>query len=152
MLVKWILFFSFITLITLYFFIGRALARRRVRNGQKPFFGTAWLLSRRERGLVDPRFAPAQAWPGQGGYYTPQQGGYYAPVPGQQYPMGSMYAPPPPVYDGHRPPVYDAGANGAGVGGTKIDPSQGGQTSGVGPAMQGAGDFAPPAGPPPARS
>ncbi|KXJ89594.1 hypothetical protein Micbo1qcDRAFT_235354 [Microdochium bolleyi] len=158
---KWVLFFAFITFFTLYFFGGRALARKRVRNNQKPFFGTAWLLSRRERGLVDPRYAtPAAAWPGHngnnGGYYRNQQPqqGYYGGQ--QQYPMGDMYAPPPPVYDGHRPPVYEAGAApGGGVGGTKVDPNQ---TSGVGPAAPGApsaaggaNDFAPPSGPPPAR-
>ncbi|KAH7018369.1 uncharacterized protein B0I36DRAFT_368395 [Microdochium trichocladiopsis] len=157
-IVKWVLFFAFITFVTFYFFVGRALARRRVRNNKKPFFGTAWLLSRRERGLVDPRYAGA-AWPGQNGPYyqypaqrNHQQAGYYGPQ--QQYPMGDMYAPPPPVYDGHRPPVYDA--NGAAgtpgdVGAAKIDPNQG-QTSGVGPAAPGANDFAPPSGPPPARS
>ncbi|KAJ1324402.1 RCR-like protein [Microdochium nivale] len=161
-IVKWVLFFAFITFFTVYFFGGRGSARRRVRNNKKPFFGTAWLLSRRERGLVDPRYA-AGAWPGHntnGPYYHysahpgQQQQGYYGGQ--QQYPMGDVYAPPPPVYDGHRPPVYEAGAApGDNVGGAKIDPNQ---TSGVGPAAPGpssgtggANYFAPPPGPPPAR-
>lgn len=107
----------------------------RTLQHQLANLSSQWLLSRQERAGVDPRYA----WP-QAQYSNYQQ-------PGANYgPPGAygMHAMPPPVYDpNNRPPMYD-GANGAPMGGTKVDPVQ----TGVEPAR---GEYAPPPGPPPAR-
>ncbi|KAI6086700.1 hypothetical protein F4821DRAFT_124151 [Hypoxylon rubiginosum] len=134
-IVKWSLFLGITSLLAFYLIFGRMHAKKRVRAGLKPAAWNGWLLSRQERAGVDPRYA----WP-QAQYSNYQQ-------PGANYgPPGAygMHAMPPPVYDpNNRPPMYD-GANGAPMGGTKVDPVQ----TGVEPAR---GEYAPPPGPPPAR-
>lgn len=125
--------------------LGRRHALRRVRAGRKPVPGTGWLLSRQERGLVDPRYA-VPAWPGQAVYVQYHPGGPQAPTgagagggPGGWYNMQNM-PPPPPVYDANRPPMYD-GDSASPAGATKVDPDQQGAVN--------RDDYAPPAGPPP---
>ncbi len=92
-----------------------------------------WLLSRYERAQVDPNYA-----------YPQPVYGVYRPVYGNTTGGGAeyygMHSMPPPVYDPSRPPVYDGPP-----GGSKVDPVQERQ----GQAPTGAGEYAPPAGPPP---
>lgn len=74
-----------------------------------------WLLSRRQRATYDPAFRQPQV--------------YYAVYPQGQQPPNSynMYPMPPPVYDPNSaPPNYQPP-----LGGTKVDPIQGAQISGV---------------------
>ncbi|OTB00740.1 hypothetical protein M426DRAFT_324100 [Hypoxylon sp. CI-4A] len=132
-IVKWSVFFGIILLLGLYLILGRLHAKKRVRRGLKPMSYHGWMLSRQERAGVDPRYA----WP-QATYSNYQQG-----PGGPGYGMQG-YPAPPPVYDpNNRPPMYEGGA--PPMGGAKIDPVQ----SGVEPARQPSGDYAPPPGPPP---
>ncbi|KAI0531767.1 hypothetical protein GGR58DRAFT_216029 [Xylaria digitata] len=127
-IIKYTIFFAFVLLLVGWVVGGRFHAKRRLQKGLKPLGYHAWLLSRHERAQVDPAYAypqpvyrPVGNNNGSGDYYT-------------------MYPMPPPVYDPSRPPVYDGPPVGS-----KVDPSQGqGQA-------QAQGDYAPPAGPPPAR-
>ncbi|KAI1251653.1 hypothetical protein MGN70_006221 [Eutypa lata] len=139
-IIKWSLFLAFVLFITIWMIGGRRHALRRVRAGKKPIFGTGWLLSRQERGLVDPRYA--NPWPGQAVYVQYHPGGPHGQPPaggGGWYNMQNM-PPPPPVYDGNRPPMYEGVDNAApAAGNTKVDPDQANRGS----------DYAPPAGPPP---
>ncbi|RYP80511.1 hypothetical protein DL770_006184 [Monosporascus sp. CRB-9-2] len=156
-IVKWAIFLAFVTSIMLWMIVGRRHAKRRVRAGRKPAFGTGWLLSRHERALVDPRYA-APPWPGHlhGAphavyvHYQPGPHGQQPPAGGGWYNMQNM-PPPPPVYDANnRPPMYEGvGPAAPAAAGSKVDPNQGG--AGGGEAAGGArGDeYAPPAGPPP---
>ncbi|KAK7751185.1 hypothetical protein SLS62_006869 [Diatrype stigma] len=140
-IIKWSLFLAFVLFITVWMVLGRRHALRRVRAGRKPAPGTGWLLSRQERGLVDPRYAAP--WPGQAVYVQYHPGGPQAPAgsgPGGWYNMQNM-PPPPPVYDANRPPMYDGGDSNSPAGATKVDPDQQGAA--------GRDDYAPPAGPPP---
>ncbi|KAI1464272.1 uncharacterized protein F4812DRAFT_217924 [Daldinia caldariorum] len=127
-IVKWSLFLGILLLLMLYLVFGRMHARKRIRAGMKPMAYHGWLLSRQERGAVDPQYAWPQA------SYTPYQQG-----PGYGASGYGMHPIPPPVYDpNNRPPMYE--------GGSKIDPVQ----TGVEPTRQPAGnDYAPPPGPPP---
>ncbi|KAI0011950.1 hypothetical protein F4779DRAFT_615130 [Xylariaceae sp. FL0662B] len=124
-IIKWVLFLSFILLIGLYLVLGRVHAKRRLRKGMKPMAYHAWLLSRQERARVDPQYA----WP-QASYtnYNHNQAGpdYYG-----------MHNMPPPVYDPNRPPMYEGGP--PPMGGGKVDPA----------AARTSNDYAPPPGPPP---
>ncbi|TGJ85729.1 hypothetical protein E0Z10_g3050 [Xylaria hypoxylon] len=128
-IVKYTIFFAFLLLVVGWVVGGRIHAKRRLRKGLKPLGYHAWLLSRHERAQVDPAFAYPQP--------------VYRPVYGHNNnggPEYNMYSMPPPVYDPNRPPVYDGPPVGS-----KVDPVQG---QAQGPAQ---GDYAPPAGPPPAR-
>jgi hypothetical protein len=136
-IVKWVLFFVFWLLIIGWLVLGRVSAKKRVRAGQKPIWGTGWLLPRTERMMVYAWPAPAYSTypptaPGGGHHHHhPHYQAYYAPGPG--YPMHGNMAPPP-VYDPNRPPVYDGVKDGG-------HPPQ--QTSGVAPEA-----YSPPPGPP----
>ncbi|KAI0853339.1 hypothetical protein F5Y00DRAFT_224440 [Daldinia vernicosa] len=136
-IVKWSLFLGILLLLMLYLVLGRMHARKLIRQGRKPMAYHGWLLSRQERGTVDPQYA----WP-QASYTTYQQG------PGYGAPNYGMHHMPPPVYDpNNRPPMYEGGP--PPMGSTKIDPVQ----TGVEPARQPAGDdYAPPPGPPPSAA
>ncbi|RYP11728.1 hypothetical protein DL765_007624 [Monosporascus sp. GIB2] len=151
--VKWALFLAFVTFIMLWMIVGRRLAKRNVRAGRKPPFGTAWLLSRHERALVDPRYA-APPWPGHGQgpphavyvHYQPGPHGQQPPAGGGWYNMQEM-PPPPPVYDANnRPPMYEGVGPAAG---SKVDPNQGGAGGGEAAGGPRGDEYAPPAGPPP---
>ncbi|KAI5921113.1 hypothetical protein F4810DRAFT_385661 [Camillea tinctor] len=137
-IVKWSLFLAFLVIITAWMVGGRIHAKRRMKKGLKPMGYHAWLLSRQERARVDPAFAwPQATYVRYGPPGAAPGGGHYGM---QGYPA------PPPVYDPNRPPMYE----GEGVpmgGGAKVDPNQGGN---VNQQQQGV-DYAPPAGPPPAR-
>ncbi|KAI0441928.1 hypothetical protein F4803DRAFT_521221 [Xylaria telfairii] len=133
-IIKYVLFFTFLLVIVGWVVGGRFHAKRRLRKGLKPLSYHAWLLSRQERAQVDPTYAYPQP--------------VYRPVYGNDHAGGAdyygMHSMPPPVYDPSRPPVYDGPPVGS-----KVDPVQDRQQQ-QGPAAQ-ASDFAPPAGPPPGR-
>ncbi|KAI0474627.1 hypothetical protein F4859DRAFT_74530 [Xylaria cf. heliscus] len=149
-IIKYVLFFTFLAVILGWVVGGRMHAKRRLRKGLKPLSYHAWLLSRQERAQVDPAYAYSQGPNVVYGVYRPVYGGNNGnPGAGDYYGMHSM---PPPVYDPARPPVYDGPPVGS-----KVDPVQDRQgqaqpqpqTQGLAPAQ--AGEFAPPAGPPPGR-
>ncbi|KAI3338154.1 hypothetical protein F4824DRAFT_459874 [Ustulina deusta] len=132
-IIKYTVFFAFLLLLVGWVVGGRMHAKRRLRKGLKPLKYHAWLLSRYERAQVDPNYA-----------YPQPVYGVYRPVYGNTTGGGAeyygMHSMPPPVYDPSRPPVYDGPP-----GGSKVDPVQERQ----GQAPTGAGEYAPPAGPPP---
>lgn len=137
-ILKWSLFFALCAVLLTWVTVGRWHAAKRVRAGQKPVFSTGWLVPRSLRAP-----APYAAWPG-----------YPHPAPGYYNGRGGAYGmhdmpPPPPVYDANRPPMYEGVAPAAPPeGSTKVDPQQGGAAGGI---VQGAPQYPPPAGPPPAR-
>ncbi|RWA09316.1 hypothetical protein EKO27_g5797 [Xylaria grammica] len=131
-IVKYTIFFTFLVLLLGWVVGGRIHAKRRLKKGLKPLGYHAWLLSRHERAQVDPAFAYPQP------VYRPVYGNNGTPGGGGEY--YTMYPMPPPVYDPNRPPVYDGPPVGS-----KVDPVQERAQA----PMQ--GDYAPPAGPPPAR-
>lgn len=124
-IIKWSVFWGILLLFSLYLLIGYTHAKRRIKKGLKPLGYHRWLVSRAELARIDPRYAYPQAnytaWPGQ--------------------PYYGMQAMPPPIYDPNRPPMYE-GPNGA-----KINPNQ----MGMGMPPPPNGEYAPPAGPPPAQ-
>ncbi|KAI0021158.1 hypothetical protein F4780DRAFT_778905 [Xylariomycetidae sp. FL0641] len=136
-IVKWSLFLAFIVIFFGWCIGGRMHAKARLRKGLKPMKYHGWLLSRQERAQVD----PAYAWPS-----ARIQAAY--PPPGPQYGMNG-YPAPPPVYDPNRPPVYEGNGGPAPMGATKVDPAQAGP--GLEAGVHREDEYAPPAGPPPAR-
>ncbi|KAI0452467.1 hypothetical protein F5B21DRAFT_332587 [Xylaria acuta] len=136
-IIKYVLFFTFLFILFGWVVGGRIHAKRRLRKGLKPLSYHAWLLSRQERAQVDPTYAYPQG-PVVYGVYRPVYG-TNGNNNGEYYGMHPM---PPPVYDPSRPPVYDGPQVGS-----KVDPvqdrSQGSQGS--------APEYAPPTGPPPGR-
>ncbi|KAI0383538.1 hypothetical protein F5Y04DRAFT_27378 [Hypomontagnella monticulosa] len=137
-IIKWSIFVGITTLLALYLILGRMHAKKRVQRGLKPMAYHSWLLSRQEKAAVDPRYA----WPDA--TFT-----NYQPAPGYGAPNNTygMHPMPPPVYDpNNRPPMYEGGP--PPMGGTKVDPVQ----TGVEPARQPMGDYAPPPGPPPSAA
>ncbi|KAI0434936.1 hypothetical protein F5Y09DRAFT_156074 [Xylaria sp. FL1042] len=134
-IIKYTIFFAFLLLVVGWVVGGRVHAKRRLRKGLKPLRYHAWLLSRYERAQVDPDYA-----------YPQPVYGVYRPVYGNNAGGGAdyygMHPMPPPVYDPTRPPVYEGPPVGS-----KVDPVQ--EREGRAQSQTGAGEYAPPAGPPP---
>ncbi|OAQ66868.1 ubiquitin-protein ligase Sel1/Ubx2 [Pochonia chlamydosporia 170] len=131
-IVRWVIFLVIFVLIFGYLIGGYYHARRRLRKGLEPLAYHRCLVSRRSY-----RPTYQEQWP-QNQYYAPQQSGY------QGYPMNDM---PLPAYDPNRPPQY----SGPPEGGSKVDPSQNRMSTHRAPERNPAPEYAPPAGPPPAR-
>ncbi|GAP88753.1 putative ubiquitin-protein ligase sel1 protein [Rosellinia necatrix] len=131
-IIKYTLFFTFLLILVGWVVGGRIHAKRRLRKGLKPLSYHAWLLSRQERGQVD----PAYAYPPQVAVYGVYRPAYGNNQGGSEY--YSMQPMPPPVYDPSRPPMYDGPPAGS-----KADGQGQPQTQGVAP------EYMPPAGPPP---
>ncbi|CAN8100945.1 unnamed protein product [Discula destructiva] len=113
-IVKWTLFLSLITFLTLYIILGYLHAKRRIRKGLAPLAYHRWLVPRAELARADPRYAFPH--PAQYNVYRPPGAEYYGMQP-------NMPPPPPPMYDPMgRPPMYEPGPPPAGA--TKADPNQ----------------------------
>ncbi|KAK0733520.1 hypothetical protein B0T26DRAFT_619218, partial [Lasiosphaeria miniovina] len=130
-IVKWSLFLGLTMAIALYLLVGYLHAKKRLQKGLPPLAYHRWLVSRAERGRVDPRFQPPNA--------TVRP--YYYNANGQPI---DMYTMPPPVYDPNtaRPPNYEGPPP---AGSTKANPSQWTEST-QRPADE---EYAAPPGPPP---
>ncbi|KAI0197661.1 hypothetical protein F4808DRAFT_291572 [Astrocystis sublimbata] len=143
-IIKYVIFFSFLTILFGWVIGGRIHAKRRLRKGLKPLSYHGWLLSRQERAQVDPAYAYPTG-PVVYGVYRPVYNGHNnGDANGADY--YGMHSMPPPVYDPTRPPQYDGPPAGS-----KIDPQQDRSQQQQGQTQGSAPDYAPPAGPPPAR-
>ncbi|KAI0396501.1 hypothetical protein F5Y17DRAFT_419337 [Xylariaceae sp. FL0594] len=159
-IIKYVVFLTILLLLFAWIVGGRVHAKRRLMRGQKPLGYHAWLLSRRERALVD----PAYRWP-HDTYYGVYRPGYHGHPSAndnnnnhpESYGMHAM--PPPPMYDPTRPPMYEGPPPPPAVGAPNAAPgTKGGEQQHRGQGGSGAGasnggheeEFAPPAGPPPA--
>jgi len=132
-IVRWSIFFGLFILFMLYIIIGYWHAKRRISKGLPPLAYHRWLLNRQQRATYDPT------------YQNPRV--FYNPYPSGQYAM-PQYPAPPPMYNPNAPmpPMYQPPE-----GGSKVDPSQYGQTTsrptdGTEPSPA----YTPPSGPPPA--
>ncbi|KFA63016.1 hypothetical protein S40285_07242 [Stachybotrys chlorohalonatus IBT 40285] len=96
-IVKWAILLSFVVLMFAYFVGGYLHARWRLKKGLAPLAYHRCLVARRT--YSEPTYP----------MYNTYRGDY-----------GMHYAPPPPVYDGSRPPMYE----GPGAEHSKVDPSQ----------------------------
>ncbi|PSR87417.1 hypothetical protein BD289DRAFT_482150 [Coniella lustricola] len=121
-IIKWSVFLGLFVIFMVYWIVGYAHAKRRIRRGQAPMAYHRWLISSN---------TPSQGYPT-----------YRAELQPQYYNMQPNMVPPPPMYDpAGRPPIYEGPA-----GGSKAAPSQQPMYR---PADE---EYGAPAGPPPART